>query len=218
MKTSERLFGITAAHVIRDYEISKRNGRRLVVQLHEALIDIENALIAIDDDMDIATFALTEDQLALARREAFDTRPYWPPPTPKREDMVAVAGFPEIMREVRPDHSATFKAYAVFVYLSDVTKRELIVTYDPTKEDYAVTEPGPPPIDLNLSGASGGPAVLYRMFEGAASCWPVGLIAHGKGTISQGDAKAFVIVRCRRIEMIQADGTLPPKDSGWLPP
>jgi hypothetical protein len=217
VRTSERLFGVTAAHVIRDYQASKAQGAQLVVQLCETMFDIEAAIIAVDDRLDVATFALTEEQLRATRQEAFNVGADWPPPQPVAEDMIGIIGFPEVMRENVSSQHSVFKAYAAFEFLQDINERELVIALDPEQFQYAVTEMGMPPIDLNLSGASGGPAVLYRVVHNIVSCWPVAVVNQGKGAASDGDCAGFVMIRCRRIDILRPDGTLAPNNTEWLP-
>jgi hypothetical protein len=217
VRTSQRLFGVTAAHVIRDYEASKARGAPLVVQLCDVLFNIEGAIIAIDDRLDVATFELTEEQLRAVQREAFNVGADWPPPAPVPGDMIGIIGFPEVMRERLSSQHSVFKAYAAFEFLQDIGERELVLAVDPEQFQYAVTETGMPPIDLNLSGASGGPAVLYRKVDGIVSCWPVAAITQGKGTSSDGATTGFVMIRCRRIDKLNADGSLAPNNTDWLP-
>lgn len=217
VRTSKRLFGVTTAHVIRDHEVSKARGAPLIGQLCDMPFDIEEAIIAIDDDLDVATFELTEEQLRAIRREAFNVGADWPPPVPVIGDMIGIIGFPEVMREKLSSQHSVFKAYAMFEFLQDIGERELVLSVDPQHFQYAVTETGMPPIDLNLSGASGGPAVLYRVVDGIVSCWPVAAIAHGKGMASDGASAGFAMIRCRRIDMLKPDGTLAPNSNDWLP-
>ncbi len=131
--------------------------------------------------------------------------------------MIGIVGFPEVMREKLSGQHAIFKAYAAFEFVQHIGQRELVVVVDPEQFQYAVTETGMPPIDLNLSGASGGPAVLYRVVDNVASCWPVAVITEGKGMRSEGATTGFAIIRCRRIHMLNADGTLDPNGTDWLP-
>lgn len=219
IRTSDRLFAVTAAHVIREYQATNAKGPGLIVQLCDSLIDVDAAIIAIDDELDVATFALTEEQLKATRQEAFNNvGADWPPPKPEAGDMIGLIGFPEVMREKVSSQQSIFAAWATFEFLQDISDRELVISVDPGQNDYAVMETGMPPVDLNLSGASGGPAVLYRVADHVVSCWPVGVINLGKGQRSDGDAAGFVMVRCKRIDMLRPDGTLPPKATDWLPP
>jgi hypothetical protein len=203
VRTSSELFGVTAAHVIRAFEVDSQRSGPLIIQLCGATFNIEAALRDVDDEMDVATFSLAEADLHDMGREPFNVHDEWPPPEPHKGEMVALIGFPEVTRGVTDERVARFEAYAAFELISDIGPRELLVVYDPQLQTYVPTEPGLPPIDLNLSGASGGPVVLYRMDKiGTLSCWPVALIAGGKGTYSEGQSANFAMIRCRRIDRI----------------
>jgi hypothetical protein len=57
------LVGVTAAHVIREYQKAKAATPSLVCQLHLMPFDLDGALVDINDDLDIATFAISERDL-----------------------------------------------------------------------------------------------------------------------------------------------------------
>src|SRR6516165_6786422 len=54
------LVGVTAAHVVREFQKAKGTTPSLVCQLHLMSLDLNGALIDIDDGLDIATFAISE--------------------------------------------------------------------------------------------------------------------------------------------------------------
>jgi hypothetical protein len=73
-----------------------------------------------------------------------------------------------------------------------------------------------PPLGFNMSGCSGGPALMHGIQNGLHRWFLSGFIIRGSG-ISEGDAQEFDIVRLRRIHFIKSDGTLSRALSGWLP-
>jgi hypothetical protein len=72
-----------------------------------------------------------------------------------------------------------------------------------------------------MSGSSGGPVLVHGVRNGLHRWFPVGLIAEGpRQEKKQGEASEFDMIRLRRIDVIQPDGTIKrPEDvdTGWLP-
>ena len=128
----------------------------------------------------------------------------------------SLAGFPEIIRVVRPDRSADFNAYGALPAIEDVTDSEIIFTYEP-RRDTRLHGPKPP-LGFNLSGCSGGPVLLHGMRRGLHRWFPVGLITGGPSGAGTGESASFDIIRARRIDCLRPDGTLEKSPSGgWLP-
>ena len=64
LKFRERLVGVTAAHVVEAYLKARQEIPTLTCQLRNLCnFDLEGALIDRDAEIDLATFALTEEQL-----------------------------------------------------------------------------------------------------------------------------------------------------------
>jgi hypothetical protein len=68
-----------------------------------------------------------------------------------------------------------------------------------------------------MSGCSGGPVFVHGIRKGVHRWFPVGLIAEGpREQKKQGAAAEFDMIRLRRIDIIQPDGTIvqPAEDTG----
>ncbi len=127
------------------------------------------------------------------------------------------------MRVTHPDKSVESRAYGGLPAVEDVTDREIITTYDPSRDKPLHGLPAPP-LGLNLSGCSGGPVLMHGTRNGLIRWFPVGLIsggvdhdndvALGQGEINRGENAEFDIVRIRRINFIRPDGTLERPASG----
>src|ERR1700736_6499546 len=57
----KHLVGVTAAHVVREFRDSSAQNRGVICQLHGVPFDLNSAVIDIDEDMDIATFAVSDE-------------------------------------------------------------------------------------------------------------------------------------------------------------
>ena len=128
-----------------------------------------------------------------------------------------MCGFPEEMRTTTAERTAEFAAWGALPTVEDVTEREIIVTYDPARDQPTRWAPALPPLGLNLSGCSGGPVLLHEVKNGLHRWFPVGLVVRGPKNQGTGASKAFDMIRLRRIHVIQPDGRISKEQAGWLP-
>jgi hypothetical protein len=211
-----KLIMITADHVYASYLEDLEQTPSLVCQLGLIPFDLDDALIDRDRNLDIATFAVSEAQLARIPGTPVDCTGQWPPPNPQRMRAVSLAGFPEEIRELHPaERAATFAAYGALGAIEDFSDREIIVTYEPERDESMAGVPKPA-LGFNMRGCSGGVALMHGMQNGLHRWFLAGFIIRGSG-ISEGAAQEFDIVRLRRIHFIKSDGTLSREISGWLP-
>lgn len=216
LRFDQRVVGITADHVVDAYHAARAQTPTLVSQVRLAPFDLDTALIDRDRSLDLATFAVSEAEVSTIDAVAIDCRGNWPPPKPDRMRAASLAGFPEIIRVVRPDRSADFNAYGALPAVEDVTDSEIIFTYDPGR-DRPLHGPKPP-LGFNLSGCSGGPVLMHGMRNGLHRWFPVGLIIGGPRDAGTGENASFDIIRARRIHCVKPNGTLEkPSSGGWLP-
>jgi hypothetical protein len=205
VRFGDRLIGITAAHVVQVYRNDREQNPALVCQLRLMPFALHDAVIDCDLNLDIATFALSEDELRQIEGTAVDCTGEWPPPPPTRK----------ILRETYADRSALFSAYGG---LSG--DRDILLTFDPAREQSMVKGLPLPPLGLNMSGCSGGPVLINGERNGLLRWFPAGIIIGGSNRDSKeerGEAEAFDTIRVRRIHFVREDGTIERPSSGWLP-
>ncbi|MGH7066076.1 MAG: hypothetical protein ACREET_18545 [Stellaceae bacterium] len=215
LRFATRLVGVTAAHVVRKFQRAKASSPSLVCQLHLMLFDLDGALIDIDDDLDIATFAISEWQLNKTLTDPFDVSTRWPlDDVVKPDASIQLVGYPENIRVINSiEKSAVFNAWGALDFIQDYNEREIILTYEPDK---VLGAPTKPPLGYNMSGCSGGPGIVHELRASNLHVWyPVGLIVEGP-RFGEGDSAAFDIIRVRRIDFVQADGHIR-REMGWLP-
>jgi len=188
----------------------------MICQLQVMPFDLTNAIIDINDDLDIATFAVLERDIRNIGAAAFDVSSQWPPDV-RIEPGAAIQliGFPENIRIINPlDRSAIFQAYGALAVVEDFNERDIIMIFDPNQ---VIAAPKKPSLGFNMSGCSGGPAVIHETRGGIHRWSPVGLIVGGPLGQAEGAAAEFDIIRIRRIHFIADNGSIRPTDSGWLP-
>jgi len=133
-----------------------------------------------------------------------------------RQMPIQLIGFPECLRVI--DHagsSVTCKAYGALALVEDYSDRDIITIYDPAQSQGMPTLL---PLGFNMSGCSGGPAVIHETRNGIHRWYPVGLILRGPRGEAQGEAAKFDMIRIRRIHCIDEDGRIRAESTGWLPP
>jgi hypothetical protein len=220
VRFGDRLIGITAAHVLQEYRDDREENPALVCQLRLMPFALHDAIIDCDLNLDIATFALSEDELRQIEGTAVDCTGAWPPPPPTRMRPVSLAGFPEILRETYADRSALFSAYGGLSAIEDFSDRDILLTFDPAREQSMVKGIPLPPLGLNMSGCSGGPVLMNGERNGLLRWFPAGIIIGGSNRDSKeerGEAGAFDTIKVRRIHFVREDGTIERPSSGWLP-
>jgi hypothetical protein len=209
------LIGITADHVVTAFEVEKKKrGTTIDCLLRTVPFDLVGAIVDRDAELDIATFRVTEDQLIKSEALAIDCRREWPPPTPDEGRELSFAGFPEALKQA--SSPIEFRAYVAFVRAESVSERGIITTYEPRRDIRFRAAPELPDLAANLSGCSGGPVLMHIERNGLNRWFPVGLILRGPRASSDDTLREYDIFRFRRINFVNADGTIR-KDIGWLP-
>ncbi len=222
LRFGERLVGVTAAHVVQAYQVYRQEVPTSVCQLRLMPFALHAAIIDCDPDLDIATFGLSETELIKIDGVPVDCRGQWPPPQPMEMRAVSLAGFPHELIVTAADRSAVFNAYGALTAIESFTDREILFTFDPSR-DQSVGGLPLPSLGLNMSGCSGGPALMHGTKNGLQRWFPVGVIHVGPKRdapepIARGEAEAFDMIRVRRINFLREDGTINrPSDGGWLP-
>jgi hypothetical protein len=221
LRFEQGIIGVTANHVIDAYLRALATNPNIVCQLkHSPPFDLVAAIIARDAARDVATFAVSEALLSHIDAIPLDCRGSWPPPEPQNLWLLSVCGFPESMRITRADRTAEFRAWGALAAVESVTRDEILITYDPAIVKSASWALHLPPLGFNLSGCSGGPVLVHGIRNNIHRWFAVGLIADGpKGQGKKGEAAEFDMIRLRRIDIVQPDGTIkqPAEDTGWLP-
>jgi hypothetical protein len=221
LRFANGIVGVTANHVVDAFESALAANPNTVCQLRNSpAFNLPAAIIARDAARDIATFAVAEGVLSQIDAIPLDCRNGWPPPVPQHLWLLSVCGFPESMRITRSDRSAEFQAWGALAAVEGVTRDEILIIYDPAIVKPTSWAPTLPPVGFNMSGCSGGPVLVHGDWNGLHRWFPVGLIAAGpKQQEKQGLSAQFDMIRLRRIDIIQANGTIKQteENTGWLP-
>ncbi|MGL9620951.1 hypothetical protein QRQ56_23330 [Bradyrhizobium sp. U531] len=216
LRFEKRHFAVTADHVLAQYFDARRSDARTICQIGECQVWPETTLIGRSAKLDIATFEIDPVQLRAMGAEPFDCRKDWPPINVEDGDSLSLAGYLDSRRRVIRRGHREHEAWGAHGIVDAVSDREIITIYDPAKA-FAADGVAMPPLGFNMSGCSGGPAILLKDVNGLLRTFPVGLIFKGSNGKAEGAFADFDRIHVRKLHFIQPDGKLAEPDSGWLP-
>lgn len=200
IQSEKKVFGVTAAHVIRGYLAEAgRDGCVLQVGFgtHQHVLD----LIAVDDDLDLATLQVTERVIAQMGKEIAPVSLPLPGDVPQEGRGIMIAGYIGEDRIELTNRSVGFGMLTAITVARRVNDRQITWKPDP---DYDVPVKGLPPMTRHkdLGGTSGGPVIAW--FEKAG-----GLLSYYSlaGIITEQSAE-LECVAATRAKFIQPDGSL----------
>jgi len=218
LRFEQRLVAVTADHVFEQYLADLQADDRTVCQLAAGQVRPQDSVIARSAKLDIATFEIDPRQLDAIRADTIDCRgSAWPPPNVEEGDTLTLTGFLDKQRnKIAPNHYA-MEAWGAHGIADAVSDRDIMTIYEPERVLHARFDVPKPPLGFNMSGCSGGPALLVKPVNGLLRWFPVGLIYKGPDGKAEGEFASFDRIHVRRIHFLDTDGTINEPDIGWLP-
>jgi len=199
IKTPDRTFAVTAAHVIRScIEIlDQKMGRVLVGQCQvENFVD---CVVDINDVLDIATFRVPEDALKYIRaKPGWEPRfsDYWPPQAPEVGTNVFFAGWPG---KIRDDNEGGFvlRPLSANLLVSSMSEHRISICRE---HEHEIPSENTVPNNFDYGGLSGAPLFSLMVSNGLLIPCFVGVIieAHNDYDLIQGVKGQY----------IKSDGTI----------
>lgn len=211
--TGAALFGVTAAHVIRGMQMACAEGGPISCQIGADLsfdLTDRNCLIAIDDDIDIATFRISADEVrALGKTVLTGYQKSWPPSPPERDRGVTYSGFPGVSTVWLVQREVSFGVCSAAGLASSVSDTDVSSMIE---RQYLmdVMETGLPPSNFNFGGMSGGPMLTVIEQRGLRSWQLAGVIYQGPNPSDDAEQAiaGLEIIRARRAHFLMPDGRL----------
>ncbi|MEQ1492404.1 MAG: hypothetical protein ABL932_17815 [Terricaulis sp.] len=212
LNTGDAVFGVTACHVLRELELDRSKHAVEAVQMGDThpLNDLDERIIARDDDIDIATFRVSEAEVrALGKNALTGSQQQWPPGPPQVHRGVYFAGYPvhettftaatEI--EFRPAAGAGVADSVSDVAVSTVLSRDRWID---------VLGRGFPAEGYDFRGISGGPMLSVIERAGVRSWTLAGVVIRGPNPAGEdGDhIEGFEVISARRADFILPNGEL----------
>jgi hypothetical protein len=167
LRFANGIIGVTANHVLEALQKAIADNANTVCQLRTSKpIDLPTLIIDRSPELDIATFGVSEELVKAIGATVLDCTGDWPPPEPVVGRAVTYCGFPEAeLATPEPGVAAAFACGGVAM-IDAVTDRDLIVTYDPARDEEAPWAPWKQPLGYNMSGCSGGPVLSHGTHNG----------------------------------------------------
>lgn len=199
----ERLFAVTAAHVLDGYLAAKRKSSSTLCRIENLEFDAESRLISRGTAIDLATFEFSYDELrALSpQKQAIMIDPNaWPPPHPFSGQGAIVSGFPGVLRLWTAWRDISFGLYSGHLRINNASDRSITC---PFEREYWIDTMGRglPLKGLDLGGISGGP-LLMPMESGGS--WNLQLA----GVVSEAPSAQFETIVSVPAHFIAPDGTI----------
>lgn len=206
LDTGSRKMVVTAAHVYRSYLQSKKEGKAPICQLKTIHYDLEEHIISVpvSNDVDIATFKVSERELSLLEANILrGSNSAWPPPRPVEGNMVVVSGFPGVERAQKQQDYFCFGYYSFNTPINTVSDRHFGCSFE--REFWVDTlGKGFPPENYDMGGISGAPAVALIKSEKEIVSWRLaGIVYEAVATEMLGE-----IMFAHHADLIEADGTV----------
>jgi hypothetical protein len=214
LDTGQSTFAVTAAHVVQEFfndskfpgvqcSIACDGNRPLRIPLGDRIIDASAAI-------DIATFAVSLDEIEYLKRKVLRGHVReWPPKPAQVDGPATYCGFPGIGR--RPSkQGVVFGAVpmAGIVSGSHETVTSILIERERL---FRVLGDDDMPENFNFGGMSGGPLLAIVQAEIMRTWRPAGVIIQGPNPGDSPDQDAIPgleIIRARPIHFIKADGYL----------
>ena len=158
---------ITCEHVVREALAMLAADLDTLFQIGDVVVDLNQQLIAINQERDIATIRIADSQLEkLLGGDEIGTSLFvpvaWPPPRPTEQDYVAFGGFPGTLREVTSFQDLVFGSWSSGSSKVNSSNERQFATHfqrDRWEQAYGATEHR---TLAELGGMSGGPVFILR--------------------------------------------------------
>jgi hypothetical protein len=199
-------FAVTAAHVLAAYILAKGAARNVVCQLGSLEFDPEARLISRQDNLDIATFRVTEAEAAHMNKAIVASEPpILEPLVPAVGNFAFFAGFPAQSRRVTSKGDFVTAPYFAMPPITSVTDHQIACRFEREKM-IDLGGQGLPPQGYDIGGVSGGPLLiptLVRQEDVEGVIWRLA------GVIVQAAAgELFEQIVAVRSNYIQCDGKI----------
>jgi hypothetical protein len=213
LNTGSGLFAVTAAHVLSGLEHDQSCQEVVAVQLGRDLkLDLNgrHAVIDRNNEIDIATFHITANEIySLSKTILTGRQDRWPPAPPQEGRGIYFSGFPG--RETLPISKTeiSFGAVPGSGVAHSVSERDICTLFD-RNQWIDVLGLGVPPVNYDFGGLSGGPLLSVIERNGLRTWTLAGVIYQGPNpSTDRGQSiPEFEVIIARRAQFIAPDGQL----------
>jgi len=198
------VFAVTAAHVLAEYISTKTNAEMIGCQLGNVEFNPEARLIRRNDNLDIATFRVTEREATEIGKAIVISEPsIWEPLAPAAGNFAFFAGFPAQNRGTSSSGDFITAPYFAMPSISSVTDHQITCRFEREKL-IDLSGQGLPPQGYDIGGVSGGPLLMPTLVRESGV---EGVIWRLAGVVVQAAAgEMFEQIVAVRSSYIQRDG------------
>jgi hypothetical protein len=161
VNTGEKLIGVTAAHVYKEYLVDKARYKVFECQFGGSTVDPERYLIDRSEQLDLATFDIPSVLVSAAGSSVHHPQ-QWPTESVREREVVLFGGYPGILREAK-DVKAEFPFQSFVTAVISVSTDNIMLHLDLPDLHWPLHDGEK--INPELGGQSGGP--VFRVVEGA---------------------------------------------------
>jgi hypothetical protein len=213
LNTGERLFGVTANHVLEGWRSDREKEEVIALQFGDLPFDPEgqNAIIGAHADIDIATFEVSpEEVLKVGKTVVKGYQSEWPPCPPQQGRGIYYAGFPGVEKIWLSPREISFGVAFAGGVASSVSETDVSSLIE--REYIMPVRDGPPlpPENYNFQGISGGPMFSVIDHRGLRTWAIAGVIYQGPNTELDPETAipGLEIIKARRSHFILPDGSV----------
>ncbi len=211
LNTGERFIGVTAHHVIAGYlESDARKGPLTLTTNGVGIpLNVNGSLIDSHSSIDIATFAITEEEVKrLGKEVCGGYQKTWPPSQPMQNGGIYYSGYPGVGTRQTPG-VITFGAVCGSGVATQVNEKVISSQIERQHLMPALGD-GIMPENFDFRGMSGGPMITVVQHLGLRSWMLAGVIFQGPSTSNDANEAiaGLEIIRARPAHFIMSDGTL----------
>ncbi len=205
-------FGVTAFHVIKQWQEDRKNGcgpLRLAGEGRSVEFHFEDRAIAFHEGLDIATFHVTEEEVRnIGKTVLTGFQKTWPPLPPPQNCGIYYAGYPQNGTKQISIQMVQFGVVRGSGVATAINDRDVVCQFE---REFWLPDPvrGAPPENYDFGGISGG--LMLTVVQGSIRSWMLsGTIYEGPSTSEKaGEAIAgFEVIKARRAHFILSDGNL----------
>lgn len=213
LNTDEGVFAVTANHVIEGWKRDCVSSNVVAFQLgHDLQIDFDgqHGFIAAHEGIDIATFRISECEIAsIGKTPLTGYQRSWPPLPPKLDRGIYFGGFPGVETIKLSRNEISFGATAGGGVASSISEKDVSSLIERINL-IPVLGRGHPPENFDFGGIRGGPMLTVVEQNGLRS-WSLAGVIH-EGPNPAPDAAQAIngleVIKARRAHFILPDGTL----------
>jgi hypothetical protein len=200
------IFAVTAAHVLAEYIAVKTTAEKIVCQLGSLEFDPEARLISRQEQLDIATFRVTDEEAKqIGKRIVLSDPPFWEPLAPGVGEFAFFAGFPAQTRGLSSTGDFITAPYFAMPPITSVTDHQIACRFK-RETMIDLSGDGLPPQGYDIGGISGGPLLmptLVRQDGVEGAIWRLAGVV-----VQAAKGELFDQIVARRSNYIHCDGKI----------